>query len=253
MIHKSFNVKPADASADIALINQYTLTELSPDDVFCFSVVLCDNEVDRDLERFTDESLEALAEMFVGKTGIKDHDWSTDNQVARVYRAEVESTGEKTKDGREQKQLVGSVYMLRNEKTAPLIASIEGGITKEVSVGFSVRRCTCSVCGERMTWLGFCAGEGHEKGKEYDGQTCVGLLEEPLDAYEFSFVAVPAQPRAGVTKEALSGVFEMLKGQDLTPHAEQIRELMPAFMAALASAEEQDERRRIIADNKKYL
>jgi len=253
MITKSFRVTKASAEADIALINQYALTELKPEDVFCFSVVLCDNEVDRDLERFTDEALEALAGMFVGKTGIKDHDWSTDNQVARIYRAEVESTGELTKDGREQKQLVGSVYMLRNEKTEPLIASIEGGITKEVSVGFSARRCSCSICGERMTWLGFCAGDGHEKGKSYDGQTCVGLLEDPLDAYEFSFVAVPAQPRAGVTKEALSGVFEMLKNADLTPHAEQIRELMPAFQAALATVEEQAERRRIIAENKKFI
>lgn len=251
MIKKSFRVKQADAAADIALINQYALTELTPEDVFCFSVVLCDNEVDRDLERFTDASLAVLADLFVGKTGIKDHDWSSDNQVARIYRAEVESPGEKTSDGRELKQLVGSVYMLRNEHTQSLIESIEGGIVKEVSVGFQARKCSCSICGELMGWLG-CPND-HQKGQEYDGQICVGLLEDPLDAYEFSFVAVPSQRRAGVTKSALSGVFEMLKNADLSDFGEQIRELMPRFREALASAEERDERRRIINENKKFM
>ena len=34
----------------------------------------------------------------------------------------------------------------------------------------------------------------------YEGQLCFISLEEALDAYEFSFVAVPAQPAAGVVK-----------------------------------------------------
>ena len=63
---KSFNLTKADAEKDIDLINQYSLKELKPEDVMCFSLVLCDNEVDRDCEKFTQESLEALAKMFVG-------------------------------------------------------------------------------------------------------------------------------------------------------------------------------------------
>lgn len=42
---------------DIALINTYTRSDLTEDEVYTFSVVLCDNEVDRDYERFTVESL----------------------------------------------------------------------------------------------------------------------------------------------------------------------------------------------------
>ncbi len=83
---KSFSVKPADAAADIALINQFTVKELTPDEVYCFSVVLCDNDVDRDLERFTDKTLDALAKLFVGKTGISDHRWSGYRHIARLYR-----------------------------------------------------------------------------------------------------------------------------------------------------------------------
>ena len=35
---------------------------------------------------------------------------------------------------------------------------------------------------------------------QHSGQLCCTLLEEPTDAYEWSFVAVPAQREAGVTK-----------------------------------------------------
>ena len=41
----------------------------------------------------------------------------------------------------------------------------------------------------------------HWNGRIYDGQTCYFKLLNPKDAYEVSFVAVPAQPNAGVTKE----------------------------------------------------
>ena len=48
----------------------------------------------------------------------------------------------------------------------------------------------------------------HRKGESYGGQTCVAVLCEPEDAYEFSFVAVPAQKQAGVLKR-LGGGGEM--------------------------------------------
>ena len=56
----------------------------------------------------------------------------------------------------------------------------------------------CSVCGCDRT-RNDC---GHEKGREYGGQLCWADLEGARDAYEFSFVAVPAQPAAGVVKSA---------------------------------------------------
>ena len=40
----------------------------------------------------------------------------------------------------------------------------------------------------------------HRKGQAYDGKSCHAILDEPADAYEWSFVAVPAQRGAGVTK-----------------------------------------------------
>ncbi len=202
--YKSFKSQKADARADIALINEFAVKELKPDDVYCFSVNLCDNDVDRDNERFTDRTLQQLAKLFVGKTGIRDHLWNADQQIARIYRAEVDSGGGTTKVGTPLKYLRASAYIVRNETNQPIIDAIDAGIMKEVSVGCATRYCNCSICKKplRMDWRtgkNQCEND-HVKGQTYPEGLCVGDLEEAVDAYEFSFVAVPAQPGAGVTK-----------------------------------------------------
>ena len=55
-------------------LNRFTRREHTADEVYIFDVVLCDNEVDRDGERFSVEALKKLKELFVGKTGISDHE-----------------------------------------------------------------------------------------------------------------------------------------------------------------------------------
>ena len=179
---------------ELARINEFAKCELGAGEVYTFAVKLCDNEIDRDCERFTCETLTQLAELFVGKCGIFDHEWSAKEQTARIYRTELIETKERTKAGDAYCYLKGYAYMLRTEKNEELIAEIEGGIKKEVSVGCSVKESVCSVCGKE---IGLC---GHEKGKVYDGKLCYAELKDASDAYEWSFVAVPAQPKAGVMK-----------------------------------------------------
>ena len=43
-------------------INRFTRRKLTEDEVYVFSVILCDNDIDRDCERFSDNALEALVE-----------------------------------------------------------------------------------------------------------------------------------------------------------------------------------------------
>ena len=74
---------------ELQAINRYAKAELTEDQVYTFSVRLCDNEVDRDMERFATEDLERLGELFLGKSGIFDHQWSAKGQTARIYRTEV--------------------------------------------------------------------------------------------------------------------------------------------------------------------
>ena len=162
-------------------INLYTRRAYKPEEVYTFSVVLCDNEVDRDGECFTKETLEELAKLFVGKTGILDHEPTSKNQTARVFDAAVkEIPGKVTSLNEPYVQLTARAYVPRNDGTKAFIESIESGIRKEVSVGCAVKKRVCSVCG---------------------AESCVRILSGAADAYEFSFVAVPAQRAAGVVKK----------------------------------------------------
>ncbi len=185
--------------AEIKEINKYTRRDFKADELYAFSVVLCDNEVDRDFERFTDEALQGLCKLFLGKTGIFDHSHKAGNQCARVFYTEVKAVeGEKNRLGEQYKQLFARAYMPKSAASDELILAIESGIKKEVSVGCSMKSSVCSVCGQPA---GVCQ---HKKGKTYRKSgaktLCYFDLSDPTDAYEWSFVAVPAQPAAGVVK-----------------------------------------------------
>ena len=182
---------------ELEQINSMTRRELEEENLYLFSVRLCDNEVDRDGERFTTETLQELAPMFVGKSGIFDHQWSAHGQSARLYKCEVVTEPARLNQaGEVYCWLKGYAYMLRSPGSEQLIAEIDAGIKKEVSVGCSVEKKTCSICGADVTGMP-CE---HRKGERYDGKVCHVMLEGAKDAYEFSFVAVPAQPAAGVVK-----------------------------------------------------
>ena len=177
-------------------INAMSKKKLEPGEVYAFAVRLCDNEIDRDNERFPAATLEELAPLFVGRSGLFDHQWSTRNQAARIYRTEVVRESWMTEAGEPYCYLKGCAYLLRTEGNRELIAAIEGGIKKEVSVGCAVERSVCSICGEEFHTC------PHEKGAEYGGRRCWAELVGATDAYEWSFVAVPAQKKAGVVKRA---------------------------------------------------
>lgn len=188
-VKKATEVKTGGVPDGVQLeaINAQAKARLTEDQVYVFSLRLCDDQIDRDMERFDTQALPGLAKLFIGKTGIVDHKWSTDSQVARIFAAEVVQ-----EDG--ISYIKAWAYIRRGGSADEVIADIEAGIKKEVSVGCAMGRAVCSICGSEY---GSC---GHQKGEHYDGQLCCAILKEPMDAYEFSFVAVPAQPNAGVLK-----------------------------------------------------
>ena len=174
-------------AVQLEAINAQAKGNLTAEQVYVFSLRLCDDQVDRDGERFDTAALPQLAKLFIGKTGIVDHRWSSDSQVARIFEAKVVC-----QDG--VSFIKAWAYIRRGGAADEVIADIEAGIKKEVSVGCAMGQSVCSVCGSEY---GSC---GHQKGEYYDGVLCCVILKEPVDAYEFSFVAVPAQRDAGVLK-----------------------------------------------------
>lgn len=177
----------APTAMQLERINALVKTRLNGEQVYVFSLRLCDDQIDRDGERFDTAALPALAKLFIGKTGIVDHKWSADNQIARIFETQVV----KEKD---VSFIKAWAYIRRGGANEEIIADIDAGIKKEISVGCAMARAVCSICGSEY---GTC---GHVKGESYEGEVCAVILKEPVDAYEFSFVAVPAQREAGVLK-----------------------------------------------------
>lgn len=193
---------------DFAKIRQFTRKDFSEEELYVFTVTLCSNDIDRDYEKFSVSALYELAELFIGKTGIKDHSMKASDQTARIFETWVEKTeGRKTADGEDYYALRAKAYMVRNEENKAFITEIEAGIKKEVSVSCSMNSAVCSVCGKSRKG-GECS---HINGRTYDNKICFSILSEAADAYEWSFVAVPAQRDAGVTKSfnLKNGDFDM--------------------------------------------
>ena len=76
--------------SELAEISRYARSSLKREEIYAFTATLCDNEIDRDGERFTVETLEQLAALYPGKPGLFDHSMKGRDQTARTYRAWVE-------------------------------------------------------------------------------------------------------------------------------------------------------------------
>lgn len=230
---------------ELSQINKFTRRAFTADEIYNFSVVLCDNDVDRDFERFTVDTLNKLSELFVGKTGISDHSGKSSDQCARIYYCEVITDPDrKTVYGEPYTYIKAKAYMPKTEKFADLVTEIDAGIKKEVSVGCQVSKRVCSICGSEATLC------NHKKGRHYrkNGKStlCSHELENPTDAYEWSFVAVPAQRSAGVTKkldatiENSAEIIKSLKngGEILAEHSSIITKYIEQLEEKAAAAEE---------------
>ena len=181
--------KMAAQEEDMDKINAQALRALTAQEVFTFKLAACDDQVDRDHERFSVSALEELAQLFVGRPVLADHVWSAEKQVARIYDAAVE-------EAEGVHRLILRCYMPRTERTAETITALESGLIRECSVGCAVGKAVCSVCRTDKAHTRC----GHVPGREYGGRACCVELSQVKDAYECSLVAVPAQREAGVVK-----------------------------------------------------
>lgn len=202
LICKSAEVQIQDVTdEDLRKINKFTLSPLGAEEVFTFKVTMGDNETDdRNYEPFNLNALKDLKRLYVGKTVIKDHRRTADNQVARIYDTELVTDPKLTKAGEPFTRLIAKCYMVKTNSNEDLIKEIKAGIKKEVSTGCRPKKMICSICGTDNSKT-YCP---HWPGREYDKEggktTCLMTIDGAKEAYELSLVAVPAQPRAGTMK-----------------------------------------------------
>lgn len=151
----------------LQLLNQFTRRELTEEEVYIFDVILCDNEIDRDFEKFSLSALKTLQELFIGKTGIFDHDAKSSGQTARIFHTELaEDSERKTSTGENYVCLKGCAYMVRTSANENLIKEIEGGIKKEVSI-------SCALLFRSVPYaeqISVIKMSSTPKGKEYAGK-----------------------------------------------------------------------------------
>lgn len=216
---------PIPSDEDFEMIKQMMPSdEVSKDSLFVYKVLLCDNMVDRDYERFTHKALEELAKLYVGKIGIEDHNPTVKNSHSRIYKTEL-ITDENIKNdlGEPYEYVLGYAYTINNEKNKSLIEEIKSGLKKEVSVGVSNNSLICSICGHQLGEDG-CQ---HIEGQDYDGVKCIGLMDGIDDVYEWSFVSIPSQRKAGVVKS---------KQIEQTKKEEKVMSLKAAALKIIKSA-----------------
>lgn len=208
VIQKLANVSPLECTDDdLKKINKYALSPVKAEDVFIFKATIADNEQDdRNYMPFNLKALQDLKKLYPGKTMLKDHYRRADNQIARIYDTElVQDANKQTELGELHTELIAKIYMIKTDSNKDLIAEILGGIKKEVSTSTRPEKMVCNICGvDNMKK--YCR---HYPGIEYDvsdgtgnssKRRCKMLLHGAKEAYELSFVAVPAQPRAGTHK-----------------------------------------------------
>ena len=201
-------------------LNAFTRRTHTLDEVYLFDLILCDNEIDRDGDCFSDAALAELQKRFVGVTGIFDHNPKSANQTARIFRTELRTEpGRLTKAGKPYRCLVANAYMVRTEGNADLIREIDAGIKKEVSISCAAAKRICSVCGSDKA-VTSC---NHVKGRKYGGKLCHTILDDITDTYEWSFVAVPAQVNAGVTKKYTESDTVKAQGEDISAADDELR------------------------------
>lgn len=245
LVCKSASVESQSVTEeDLQKINKFTLEPLKAEEVFTFKVIMGDNELDdRNYEPFNLNALKDLKRLYIGKTMIKDHRRTADNQIARVYETELvqNDTSKLTGAGEIYTQLIAKCYMVKTSSNETLIQEIKAGIKKEVSTGCKPKHAYCSICGTDNT-KSYCP---HYWGNEYDTasgkKTCYFTLDGAKEAYEVSFVAVPAQPRAGTTKtycegkekqqeENSSDNIELQKNNNLSKELELRMKVLDSFL-----------------------
>ncbi len=176
----------------LAKIRKYTLEELSAESLYARKMLLAHNAIDRDNERFSEKLLEDFARTLPGKGLLMGHEHGYPG-VGTFFDAAVEEmdiktaremTGEDLKlpEGVGQfKALMAWFYTARTPGKESLLADIDAGIARHVSIGFKAANLV-------------------KVSNEQSGEVLYWEYKAPGEAREGSLVWLGAQNGATITK-----------------------------------------------------
>ncbi len=154
---------------------------VTPENVFVYSALVANDQVDSYSTQFTPNALEQVARQIVGMPVMRNHSTygAGDLPVGRWFGAEVVQ-----RDG--VTWVRGLFYTARmgDADAQAMDARINTGIIREVSLSWWQGAMKCSVCGQDM-WSGDCP---HIPGEVYDGRACVGIMDQIKEVAEASLV-----------------------------------------------------------------
>lgn len=132
----------------LASINTFAIKELTAEDVYIRKHLLCHNGIDRDVERFSEPLLEDYARTLPGKSFLEVHN-TYNLPIGLFFDARTEGmtpeefkslTGEEINlpEGIDTAKVILSwLYILKKEFNDKLIANLDAGIYRHISIGFT--------------------------------------------------------------------------------------------------------------------
>lgn len=180
---------PDDDAALLAAVNRFTLRPLARDEFAVFTLDLCNNQIDKHYSRFPEEELERINELVLGRPLIERHDLRGTLPRGTFFRSVLHRDGEHV-------SVRPEVYVLRTRENEDFILNIEGGIYREISIGFSFETPECSICGKDIRTC------KHVPGRRYEGNECHFIMRGVIDVLEGSVVAAGSQGTTFVSASA---------------------------------------------------
>ena len=148
-------------------------------DLYYFKVTLMSDEIDRDNERFTQDALYKMSEMFIRMTGIVE-------AYGKTYRPRIFDPWVKKKHGTSKLKALAYIYLHSQEDVDNLANFLS--THDECSISCSCGIKACSICGRNQ----FKEACSHKKGEKYSNyRLCFYELSNIIDVYEWSFVQEP--------------------------------------------------------------
>lgn len=132
----------------LAKINTFALEEQTKETVYVRKFIACHNMIDRDNERFSEPLLDDYAKTFPGKSFLVGHDVRSlakglvfEAYIEEMAAAEFKKlTNEKTRlpEGVDKVTVLFAwVYFMKIPDNETILANLDGGVYRHVSIGFS--------------------------------------------------------------------------------------------------------------------